>query len=471
MIFRDGLLILCLLVPMALGQAVEIQLAEEGALAEDELIFADDLFTDAFDIIEDVDSGSWRDGLTIRLSQQISGQVNHHLVEPIPGYLLSKHGDLENNRFGINLRYQNAFALGWLLQGSWQARAYWSGDYVFTANNDNIDTEYRVNELFVQRSLDQQSVKLGRQTVVWGETVGNSALDVINHTEYRDFGTIDIEDARLNQWMLVWDVFKDTGNWSSFINLYPEFNPQPVVGSPFYVSLPYEINDYIRSDKTLFEAGTQWSKSFEGSDIALMVAYLYENQLRYPQTNQQLIKSAALANDFMLLGLSANRAVGKLLLTADIALSHGVLLDESTLSGGGGFGLANNIKKDQVALSLGFEYGISNLQSLSVSIQAKKMLDERHGLADEYQLTNEGIYGSWLVRYSNQVMNNNLGLSATMQGDLEGDTGLLFLGADYSVNDHWQVTGQIISITSKKTSPLAIFDQDLRLGLIVTYAF
>ena len=468
--FRDGLLILYLVVPMALGQALEAQVLEEGTL-EEELIFADDLFTDAFDIIEDIDSSSWRDGLTIRLSQQISGQVNHHLVEPLPGYLLSKHGDLENNRFGINLRYQNAFALGWLLQGSWQARAYWPGDYEYTANNDNLDAEYRVNELFVQRSLDQQSLKLGRQTVVWGETVGNSVLDVINHTEYRDFGTIDIEDARLNQWMLVWDVFKDSGNWSSFINLYPEFNPQPVVGSPFYVPLPYELNDYIRSDKTLFEVGTQWSKSFEGSDIALMAAYLYENQLRYPQANPQPIDVVALTNDFVLLGLSANRAIGKLLLSADIALSHGLLLDESTLSGGGGFGLASDIKKDQIALSLGFEYGISNLQSLSVSIQAKRMLDERDGLADEQQLINKGVYGSWLVRYSNQVMNDNLGLSATLQGDLEGDTGLLFLGADYSVNDRWQVAGQIISIISKKNSPLAIFDQDLRLGLIVTYAF
>ena len=468
--FRDGLLILYLVVPTALGQALEAEVLEEGTL-EEELIFADDLFTDAFDIIEDIDSSSWRDGLTIRLSQQISGQVNHHLVEPLPGYLLSKHGDLENNRFGINLRYQNAFALGWLLQGSWQARAYWPGDYEYTANNDNLDAEYRVNELFVQRSLDQQSLKLGRQTVVWGETVGNSVLDVINHTEYRDFGTIDIEDARLNQWMLVWDVFKDSGNWSSFINLYPEFNPQPVVGSPFYVPLPYELNDYIRSDKTLFEVGTQWSKSFEGSDIALMAAYLYENQLRYPQANPQPIDFVALTNDFVLLGLSANRAIGKLLLSADIALSHGLLLDESTLSGGGGFGLASDIKKDQIALSLGFEYGISNLQSLSVSIQAKRMLDERDGLADEQQLINKGVYGSWLVRYSNQVMNDNLGLSATLQGDLEGDTGLLFLGADYSVNDRWQVAGQIISIISKKNSPLAIFDQDLRLGLIVTYAF
>jgi len=66
--FRDGLLILYLVVPMALGQALEAQVLEEGTL-EEELIFADDLFTDTFDIIEDIDSSSWRDGLTIRLSQ------------------------------------------------------------------------------------------------------------------------------------------------------------------------------------------------------------------------------------------------------------------------------------------------------------------------------------------------------------------------------------------------------------------
>ena len=67
-------------------------------------------------------------------------------------------------------------------------------------------------------SFDDHSVKFGRQTVVWGETIGNSVLDVINHTEFRDFSIIDIEDARLNQWMLVWDIFQEQSSWSSFIN-------------------------------------------------------------------------------------------------------------------------------------------------------------------------------------------------------------------------------------------------------------
>jgi len=470
MIIRNGLLILTLLSQITLAQQASEQSSEDDVFLG-ELSLDDDLFADAFALKEDTNVDSWRDGLTIRLSQQLSGQVNNHTVEPIEGYLLSKPSELENNRFGVNVRFQNAFADGWLVQGSWQARAYWRGDYEYTANNNNIETEYRVNELFVQRSQSQQSLKLGRQTVVWGETVGNSVLDVINHTEYRDFGTIDIEDARLNQWMLVWDVFKDNGNWSSFINLYPEFNPTPVTGSPFYNPLDSNLDGYSRSGQSIFEAGTQWSKSFDGSDIAFMAAYLYENQLQYQAPNVPLDEPLALANDFILIGFSANKALGKLLLSLDAALSHGLLLDQSTLAGAASNGLSSGIKKDQVGISLGFEYGVNSQQSVSASIQAKAMINERDGLIDEQPLINEGVYGNWLVRYSNLVMNSTLNLSATIQGDLEGDAGLLFVGADYSINDHWQVAGQVISIKSNKASPLVIFDEDLRLGIIVSYAF
>ena len=94
----------------------------------------------------------------------------------------------------------------------------------YKANGNNFDAESRINEFFVQRSFEQHSIRSYRQTVVWGETVGNSVLDVITF-EFRDFTIIDIEDARLNQWMVVWDYFGEESNWSSFINLYPEFNP------------------------------------------------------------------------------------------------------------------------------------------------------------------------------------------------------------------------------------------------------
>ena len=334
-----------------------------------------------------------------------------------------------------------------------------------------MNAEYRVNELYLQRSFDDHSVKFGRQTVVWGETIGNSVLDVINHTEFRDFSIIDIEDARLNQWMLVWDIFQEQSSWSSFINLYPEFNPAPRLGGPFYFQSPFEFGDYKRSGDVLLEAGTQWRKSYEASDIAFMAAYLHENQLRYELPSSGFGEAIPVKNDFLLVGFSANRAVGNLLLNLDVAFSHGILIDNSSLITNGSINVPVNLKRDQIGISFGFEYGITSVQNISLGIQAKKMLDERDGLRPEEELLNEGVYGSWLLRFSNRVSNDDIVLSATMQGDLDGNSILASLSADMTINDHWKVGAQFVGINANKPSQLVFFDDDLRIGATITYSF
>lgn len=432
--------------------------------------FDDDLFG-AFDEEDTNSGGSWLDNFTIRISQQLSGQINNHTVRLAPGFSLPREATTETNRLGINARYQNPFAPGWLLQASGQARVYWKEDYEYQANNEHIDTEFRVNEFFVQRSGGQHSIKFGRQTVVWGETVGNSVLDIINTSEFRDLTIIDIEDARLNQWMLVWDYFADNGSFSTFLNLYPEFNPPTVRGSPFFFEPPFNLTDYVRDGELLFEVGTQWRRSFEGSDIAFMAAYLYENQLRYENPTDLTGDAIGKKNDFVLLGFSANRAIGKLLLNFDLAYKKGVLASGFDLFGTGNLTATLDLKKDQIGTSFGFEYAISNDQSLSVGLQMQKMLDEKEGLQPGQSLANEGVYGSWLVRYSNSLMNGDLVLSSTAQGDLNAESLLFLVGADYTLNDNWSVNGQIISITANSDSPLLFFDEDLRVGVTITYAF
>ena len=277
---RAGL-ILIFVTPIALSQQEEEPNLGGEDLLSDEIIFDDNLFGNIFDESPNNNEESWLEGFTVRVSQQFYGQVNNHSVEPLPGFSFPRKAEMENNRLGLNIRYQNAFAPGWLLQASGQARAYWNEDYEYRANGGKIDAEYRVNEFFLQRSFEQNSFKFGRQTVVWGETVGNSVLEVINHIEFRDMTIIDIEDARLNQWMVVWDYFGEDSNWSSFINLYPEFNPAPVRGSPFFFEPQFNLTNYKRDGDAIFEVGTQWRKSFDLSDISFMAAYLYENQLRY----------------------------------------------------------------------------------------------------------------------------------------------------------------------------------------------
>lgn len=462
---------LCLTANPAAVAQDDVLVLDDDVTFDADFGLGDDLFGDAFDEDNSAFESSWLDGFTIRISQQFSGQVNNHNVELAPGFAFGREAELETNRLSAIIRYQYAFAPGWLMQASGWARAYWKDDYEYEAEGDSESTEFRVNDFFVQRSLDEHSFKLGRQTVVWGETVGNSVLDVINNSEFRDFNIIDIEDARLSQWMLVWDYFGEDSNFSSFINLYPEFNPPAVRGSPFFFEPPFNLTDHDRGSSLLFEAGTQWRKSFEGSDISFMAAYLYENQLRYENPVSGMGDAQSQINDYFLLGFSANRAIGRLLLNFDLAFSHDVLADSFNLLGSSGLSNPVNLKKDRIGTSFGFEYAIDNEQSVSLGIQAQKLLDEDEGLLPGQELTNEGVFGSWLVRYSSTFMNSDLTLSSTLQGGLDANSLLALLGVDYTLNDNWSIGGQIMSISSNDETPLIFFDEDIRLSATVSFSF
>ena len=154
-----------------------------------------------------------------------------------------------------------------------------------------------------------------------------------------------------------------------------------------------------------------------------------------------------------------------------MAFSHGILIDNSSLISNGTTDVPINLKRDQIGVSFGFEYGITSVQNISLGIQAKKMLDERDGLRPEEELLNEGVYGSWLLRFSNRVSNDDIVLSATMQGDLDGNSILVSLSADMTINDHWKASAQFVGINANKPSQLVFFDDDLRIGATITYSF
>ena len=144
-------------------------------------VFEDSWVDQMFEYQDEMNTQPSDKTFTVQISHQLFGQVNNHSIELPSGQRYQKTNRIEHNRTGINIRYASAFAPNWLLQGSWQARLFWNPDYEYETNR-SIEAEYRVNELFIQRSLGRHSLKLGRQTVVWGRTVGNSVLDVINHT-------------------------------------------------------------------------------------------------------------------------------------------------------------------------------------------------------------------------------------------------------------------------------------------------
>ena len=81
------------------------------------------------------------------------------------------------------------------------------------------------------------------------------------------------------------------------------------------------------------------------------------------------------------------------------------------------------------------------------------------------------FYLSGHDHHLNALRNGDLNFSATLQGDLSAQSLLVFTGLDYTINDNWSVSSQIISISAKAGSFLTFFDEDLRLGITLTYTF
>ncbi|MEQ8954135.1 MAG: hypothetical protein RL120_08370, partial [Gammaproteobacteria bacterium] len=201
-------------------------------------------------------------------------------------------------------------------------------------------------------------------------------------------------------------------------------------------------------------------------------AYLYENQLRWDApVLPGSLDGIPQINDFVLLGLSANRAIGRVLLNFDLAFSHDVQANSFDFPGASSLASPISLKKDKIGTSFGFEWAIDNEQNISLGIQAQKILDEKEGLMPGQALINEGVFGSWLIRYSNSMRSGDLVLSSTLQGDLEAESLLALLGLDYTINDNWSVSGQVISISATGNTPLVLFDEDLRLGATLSYSF
>ncbi len=411
----------------------------------------------------------WSDPFTFRLSYQTITQVNTHNNRNVLAQLAKESPLIENNRLTLLTKYQHAFADGWLLQGNAQAKVYGRRDYEYVANNNNLLFEARINELFVQRSFGQNSIKLGNQTVAWGEAIGNSVLDVINTTELRDLSVVNIEDARLNQMMLSWDNFTDRARLSTFINLYPQFNPAVKPGSPLYQ--PNFKQPDLDRNKHLFEVGSQYRWTRTGSDFAIMAAYLYENELRYDPPPGNIGNAIPAENDYWLLGISANRAIDKLLLIADLAYSDGVFADtvNPTLAALASPLAIGRHENKRVGTSVGLEYGITAQQQISFSIRAETFIDQDQAEAGQ-QLINDNVYGTYLLRYSNTSTTGDVAFSSSLQRTFDDSFFLASAGLNYVLNDDWALSTMLV-FTNTEGLVSSNIDDDLRFELSAHFSF
>jgi len=102
------------------------------------------------------------------------------------------------------------------------------------------DTQHDyLRELYVDTSIGDTDLRIGKQQVVWGTADGMKLLDIINPTDWREFNQNKMEDSRIPVWMLNANTLIDDSSDVQFImaqakeHHIPGLNADGDAGHPF----------------------------------------------------------------------------------------------------------------------------------------------------------------------------------------------------------------------------------------------
>lgn len=154
--------------------------------------------------------------------------------------------------------------------------------------SDHVDVDLR--EFYADFRLAGTYLRLGKQSVVWGQADGLKVLDVVNPQSFREFILDDFDDSRIPLWTLNGEVPTDPGTlqvlWipdrtyndlpeseDQFALTSPLLVPRPTSGVPVVVQEPERPDGFFADS----DAGMRWSAFLGGWDLSLNYLYHYHD--------------------------------------------------------------------------------------------------------------------------------------------------------------------------------------------------
>jgi len=269
-----------------------------------------------------------------------------------------------------------------------------------------------------QNSAGALSVKVGKYRIGWGEFEGVPVLDVLNPG--MDFTTLGSDSAALpGQWFGSAEYFGRNVTVSGFVGLKPDvahvLPPAPGTGRGLEYGLKAEV-------------------PAENGQVSLYAARLLPQAGVVDVTT---MTSHAAAYD--LLGVSANRGFGPVLLEFDLAAKKGLLRTGPT-------GLVRRVRIDA---ALGIEWALAGgtrLGQLVAAVSAQHWLGANAGLMDfgpagvlPGKRTNVG----YLLSYSTNFVRDSVSVSANVGGALDGSLTAMGVNVDYTVSDAMKLSASV----------------------------
>ncbi|NQZ10750.1 MAG: hypothetical protein HRT35_26660 [Algicola sp.] len=269
-----------------------------------------------------------------------------------------------NNRSSLQFEYDKFFLNNFYLRFDGKLSAYWQDDHRAKGEGKSLLVKSNTREAFLQGSFGQTSIKIGRQTLIWGVSDGGAITDVISPRNLSEIFLVALEESRIGQNLINIDQFTDFGDFSAFYVPKAKFNDYARVGTAYYFD-PFNGQALYQDDnsgKSDDEYGLRWKRSFGKSDISLMAASLIDNN--YALRQDGFIDDGRLLltrtkQRYKMAGLTFNYVLGKYLFTGEIANKTNKAFNN------GAFDL---LEKDQMDISIGVQYAFGNNDMLSVEV-------------------------------------------------------------------------------------------------------
>ncbi len=262
---------------------------------------------------------------------------------------------------------------------------YYSNRDDFTTDEFNdFSDEFELRDAYIQfETIDNLWLKIGRQVIAFGESDFTQIIDVINPRDERQFGLVDLEDARLpvaatrlsyvgNRWGLDWVLVHEFDS-HRFAGKGSDFDP--------YIMLRDTISlDNDRKPKTGFDDPGNLFRAFFShahGDINLVLARSYVQSpilALSPRGNSSFDKVYPKVTTY---GLSANWVEGFWLLKGEVARKENSFVARSDIDQQRllGFGVGElYATKDIVQSLLGVEYTLDQDIQLSTELTTTRIL-------------------------------------------------------------------------------------------------
>ena len=406
--------------------------AGDDLLSED--VLGEDWLSEEFDDGEDLFSGEdfSAQGIIAAQNKPLQLSVEHTLaVNPKASYQRTNHV--------TDVRVSTEASLGLLGYAQLEVKAmqYWQGSPKKPTIGDFSLLE--VEQMMLQYSLAETSIKLGRYILSWGEVEGAGVLDVINPAP----NPISGASGFTPQWLLTGSYYMPSAQVSGFVGLDPSVSALPGV---------------VLTSSVEKEWGVKYGHTGVDSDWAVYAAHMVPNSAVLNLSTAQVSTTA-----YQLIGYSWNKAIDDDLVKFDVAYKRGL---EHNL------GVTGLILANRLDMAVGLELNDGDRQ-WSANVTAQYWLDYQSSYltpALAPVVSNQtGVTYSLGVNdsFNNDELSWSLMHIGTPTGSLRALTGAL----TWSPTDQWQSSLSCAVMATKSDTVHALLDGAQRLTFKVRFSY